>query len=195
MTRPTTTPAIIDEWAQRPLDFDPGTEWQYSNTGYVLAGAVVEKVSGEPCSGFSAGTCSAAAYGSRVCRQNPPPGERCRQRRRPYTRHGLGPVVPAPKEGPGWLFGAAGLAMQPSDLASWDISLIDRSLLEAESYRQEFEPVVLANGRAQEYALGLAVQTVHGRLRIGHAGAGSGFLADNRIWPGDKRRHRGLDQQ
>ncbi len=47
MTRPTTTNAIIDEWAQRPLDFEPGTQWQYSNTGYVLAAAVVEKVSGE----------------------------------------------------------------------------------------------------------------------------------------------------
>src|SRR5450432_3681351 len=47
MTRPTTTAAIIEEWAQRPLDFTPGTDWQYSNTGYVLAGAVVEKVSGE----------------------------------------------------------------------------------------------------------------------------------------------------
>jgi CubicO group peptidase (beta-lactamase class C family) len=48
MTRPTTPAAIIDEWAQRPLDFEPGTDWQYSNTGYVLAGAVVEKVSGQP---------------------------------------------------------------------------------------------------------------------------------------------------
>jgi D-alanyl-D-alanine carboxypeptidase len=48
MTRPTTTSGLIDEWAQRPLDFAPGTDWQYSNTGYVLAGAVVQKVSGEP---------------------------------------------------------------------------------------------------------------------------------------------------
>ena len=47
MTRPTTPAAIIDEWAQRPLDFEPGTDWQYSNTGYVIAGAVVERVAGE----------------------------------------------------------------------------------------------------------------------------------------------------
>ena len=76
--------------------------------------------------------------------------------------------------------------MQPSDLAAWDISLIDRSLLKSESYRQEFEPIVLADGRAQDYALGLAVKTVRGRLRIGHDGAGSGFLAENRIWPKER---------
>jgi D-alanyl-D-alanine carboxypeptidase len=185
MTRPTTTAAIIDEWAQRPLDFAPGTDWQYSNTGYVLAGAVVEKASGVPLFEFLSRYVFQPLHMTHVSLY-PPAAEDSAHDAAPYTRHGLGPVVPAPKEGPGWLFGAAELAMQPSDLAAWDISLIDRSLLKAESYRQEFEPVVLANGRAQDYALGLAVQTVRGKLRIGHGGAGSGFLADNRIWPKER---------
>ena len=47
MSRPTTTEAIIKEWARRPTDFPPGTVWQYSNTGFVVAGAIVEKVSGQ----------------------------------------------------------------------------------------------------------------------------------------------------
>jgi D-alanyl-D-alanine carboxypeptidase len=183
MTRPTTTAAIIDEWAQRPLDFAPGTDWQYSNTGYVLAGAVVEKVSGEPLFEFLERHVFHPLHMAHVTEYSvqSTAGDAA-----PYTRHGLGPVVPAPREGAGWLFGAAELAMQPSDLASWDVSLIDRSLLEAESYRQEFEPIVLKDGHAQDYALGLAVQSVHGRLRIGHSGAGSGFLADNRIWPKER---------
>jgi CubicO group peptidase (beta-lactamase class C family) len=33
-------------WAQKPLDFEPGTKWQYSNTNYVAAGVIVERVSG-----------------------------------------------------------------------------------------------------------------------------------------------------
>jgi hypothetical protein len=98
----------------------------------------------------------------------------------------LGPVVPAPKEGSGWLFGAAGLAMRPSDLALWDLSLLDRSLLKAQSYLWEFEPVVLKSGRTPDYALGLEVELIQGRLRIGHAGGGSGFLADNRLWPKER---------
>src|SRR5262245_45182644 len=39
---------ILDRWARKPLDFDPGTRWQYSNTNYVMAGLIVEKASGMP---------------------------------------------------------------------------------------------------------------------------------------------------
>jgi D-alanyl-D-alanine carboxypeptidase len=188
MTRPTTTAAIIDEWVQRPLDFEPGTDWQYSNTGYVLAGAIVEKVSGEPWFEFLKLHLFAPLHMTHVSEYSPAggqvqaaPGDAAG-----YTRYGLGKVVEAPKEGPGWLFGAAGLGMEPRDLARWDVSLIDRSLFKAESYQREFEPAVLKSGKTLDYALGLEVETKQGRLRIGHAGAGSGFLADNRVWPRER---------
>ncbi|HWY94522.1 MAG TPA: serine hydrolase domain-containing protein [Steroidobacteraceae bacterium] len=188
MTRPTTLAAIIDEWVQRPLDFEPGTDWQYSNTGYVLAGAVVEKVSGQPLFEFLSRYVFEPLHMTQVTEYSPT-GTAPRVAggdAAGYTRHGLGPVVPAPKEGSGWLFGAASLVMRPTDLALWDLSLIDRSLLKAESYKWEFEPVVLKSGRTQDYALGLEVASVQGRLRIGHSGAGSGFLADNRLWPRER---------
>ena len=44
---PTTAQQILDTWAKKPLDFEPGTQWQYSNTNFVIAGAIVEKVSGQ----------------------------------------------------------------------------------------------------------------------------------------------------
>src|SRR5262249_58733462 len=43
MLQETTAEGILDRWARRPLDFDPGTDWQYSNTGYVIAGLIAEK--------------------------------------------------------------------------------------------------------------------------------------------------------
>src|SRR6202034_4701622 len=48
MMVPTTAQHILDVWGKRPLDFDPGTQWQYSNTNFVIAGRIVEKVSGVP---------------------------------------------------------------------------------------------------------------------------------------------------
>ena len=48
MMVPTTAQHILDVWAKRPLDFDPGTQWQYSNTNFVIAGRIVEQVSGTP---------------------------------------------------------------------------------------------------------------------------------------------------
>jgi D-alanyl-D-alanine carboxypeptidase len=193
MTRPTTTAAIIAEWAQRPLDFEPGTDWQYSNTGFVLAAAIVEKVSGEPLFAFLSRQLFAPLHLAHVAEYSPSGEQSAPQVAHlgagdavGYTRYGLGPVVGAPKEAPGWLFGAAGLAMRPGDLALWDLSLIDRSLLKPESYRAEFAPAILKTGHTQDYALGLDVETIQGRLRIGHAGGGSGFLADNRVWPQER---------
>ncbi len=48
MLQPITSEKILDSWARKPLDFDPGTKWQYSNTNYVIAGVIVEKASGSP---------------------------------------------------------------------------------------------------------------------------------------------------
>src|SRR5262249_26296328 len=36
MLEPVTSQKILDTWAHKPLDFEPGTKWQYSNTNYVI---------------------------------------------------------------------------------------------------------------------------------------------------------------
>src|SRR6266849_2831017 len=48
MLKPVTAQKILDAWAKKPLDFDPGTKWQYSNTNYVIAGVIIEKVARMP---------------------------------------------------------------------------------------------------------------------------------------------------
>lgn len=183
MRRPTTVADIVKEWVNRPLDFEPGSEWQYSNTGYVLAAAVVERVSGETFFAFLRRRIFEPLQMAHVADQAMPLSA---QDADGYTRYGLGPLRRAPKESPGWLFGAANLAMPPSDLALWDLSLMDRTLLHPQSYEAAFAPVVLNNGATAPYGLGLDIEHVQDRLRIGHSGGGSGFLAENRVWPAER---------
>ena len=59
MLGPETAQQILDTWAKKPLDFEPGTQWQYSNTNFVIAGRIVEKVTGENSWISSASTSSA----------------------------------------------------------------------------------------------------------------------------------------
>lgn len=183
MLRSTTVADIVQQWVKRPLDFGPGSEWQYSNTGYVLAAAVVERVSGAKPFEFMRRRIFVPLGMTDVIDDTMPTSA---QDATGYTRDGLGPLHPALKEGEGWLFGAASLAMRSSDLALWDLSLIDRSLLRPQSYALELAPTVLKNGGTAPYGLGLDIERVQGRLRIGHSGGGSGFLAENRVWPEER---------
>ncbi len=48
MLQPVTAQKIMDMWARKPLDFEPGAKWQYSNTNYVIAGVIIEKAGGMP---------------------------------------------------------------------------------------------------------------------------------------------------
>jgi CubicO group peptidase (beta-lactamase class C family) len=102
-----------------------------------------------------------------------------------YTRYALGPPRLAAKEGRGWLFAAGELAMTASDLALWDIALIDRRLLSDASYKNLTTEVRLANGAGSSYALGLDVLLESGRRVLKHGGEVGGFTAENRIYPDD----------
>jgi D-alanyl-D-alanine carboxypeptidase len=184
MMAPTTAQHILDEWGKRPLDFDPGTEWQYSNTNYVIAGRIVEQVSGmalidllEKRIFLPLGMVN--VYDSDASRlpATDPTG---------YERHALGPPRPSPQTGANWMFAAGELAMPAHDLALWDISLIDRSLLSPASYNQMFTPVLLKNGDNTGYGLGVNVKKLDGRTVIEHSGEVSGFVSENVVFPAER---------
>jgi CubicO group peptidase (beta-lactamase class C family) len=181
MGKPTTTRALLDEWGKKPLDFPPGTDWQYSNTGFVIAGAIVEKVSGQPLVSFLRTNVFEPLHMAGVI-----DADQGRADAQAYTRWGHGPVRVAQKEGPGWLYAAGELAMAPSELAKWDISLMSRSLLKPASYDVFYTPIKLTNGRDSHYSAGLDVRDDRGRLRLSHGGGGSGFLSANVMWPAQK---------
>ncbi|HVN74814.1 MAG TPA: serine hydrolase domain-containing protein [Thermoanaerobaculaceae bacterium] len=184
MLEPVTATAILDRWARKPLDFEPGTKWQYSNTNYVAAGLVVEKASGMPLIDFLKRRIFAPLDMTSVADTDTAPlgaGEPER-----YLRFALGPLRPAPKEGRGWMFAAGELAMTARDLAAWDVSMIDQTVLRPASYRQMETEVVLADGVGARYGLGVSVGTADGHRMISHGGEVSGFTAQNNVYPDDR---------
>jgi CubicO group peptidase (beta-lactamase class C family) len=183
MTHPITAGKIMDLWARKPLDFDPGTKWQYSNTNYVIAGVIVEKVSGEPLLDFLQERMFlplGMQHVDNIDLHKLPDADATG-----YMRYALGPPRIAPKEGPGWLFAAGELAMPASELAKWDIGMLQQRLLKPASYKEMQTEVRLKDGSGTRYALGLGVGDVAGHRVVSHGGEVSGFTAQNTVFPDD----------
>jgi D-alanyl-D-alanine carboxypeptidase len=184
MLHPVTAQKILDMWARKPLDFEPGTKWQYSNTNYVIAGVIVEKVAGMPLLRFlqekvftPLGMTSVSDTDQARLGDTDPAG---------YLRYALGPLRPAPKEGKGWLFAAGELAMPAQELAKWDISIMDQKLLKPSSYREFATDMLLKNGLSTHYGLGVDVNSQAGHRALSHGGEVSGFTAQNVVFPDDR---------
>jgi D-alanyl-D-alanine carboxypeptidase len=182
MLKAATPQSIVDRWGKQPLDFDPGTRWQYSNTNYTIAGMIVEKASGVPFFQFvrtrilnPVGLASASDFDASPTAANATG----------YLRYALGPLRQAPDAGSGWMWAAGELAMTASDLAKWDISLIRHSLLSPESYHALESEVPLKNGAGTGYGLGVDVAMQSGRFLVEHSGEVSGFTAENMVFPDD----------
>ena len=184
MLHPVTAQKILDMWARKPLDFEPGTKWQYSNTNYVIAGVIVEKVAGMPLLRFlqekvftPLGMTSVSDTDQAKLGDTDPAG---------YLRYALGPLRPAPKEGKGWMFAAGELAMPAQELAQWDISIMDQKLLKPSSYREFATDMLLKNGLSTHYGLGVDVNSQAGHRALSHGGEVSGFTAQNVVFPDDR---------
>ncbi len=180
----TTPDAIIAKWGRQPLDFAPGQRWEYSNTNYVIAGRMLEKASGQTLEALirsritdKLGMRSVIDLNTSGWGEGEVTG---------YGRHALGPLRPAQPEGRNWVWGAGQLAMSASDLARWDIALMDGTLLKPASRAALVTEARLPNGQGSGYALGLLVdRTPDGRERWQHGGGMSGFISKNAMYPAD----------
>jgi D-alanyl-D-alanine carboxypeptidase len=183
MKQNVTAAEILDRWARKPLDFDPGTQYQYSNTGYVIAGRVVEKASGQPLLAFLKKRIFGPLHMDGVVDVDS--GRLLETDPTGYLRYALGPPRVAPKEGKGWLFAAGELAMTARDLAKWNIGMLERRLLKPASYADMQTDVRLKNGLGTSYGLGLVVTRLAGHRALSHGGEVSGFTAENAVFPDD----------
>lgn len=184
MLKPISAQQIVDQFARAPLDFVPGSKYQYSNTNYVMLGTIIEKVSGKPFldvlrSDILTPLQLTSAY---IVDEGALPASDPER----YTRYALGPNRVGPKEGKGWLYAAGELAMTASDLARWDISVINRALMKPASYKLQQTATILTDGRPSNYALGVQVGTYNDHRLVAHSGGVSGFTTQNVIFPDDR---------
>lgn len=167
---------------QRGLNFHPGAEYLYSNTGFTLAAEIVARVSGQSFRDF----CAERIFG--------PLGME-----RTHFHDDHEEIVPgraysyAPKAGGGWRksvlnyanVGATSLFTTVIDLAKW-LNNFDQAIVAGgEVLRQMETPFMLRSGHPTEYGLGLMLGEYHGQTEIGHSGADAGF----RAWCGRFPKH------
>jgi len=179
MEKPVTPQEIVNRWAKKPLDFAPGTQWQYSNTGYVVAGMIIEKASGEKLLDY---------LDRRIFKpldMHPVNQDLAIGKGFPtgYHRYALGPVRPEKPAASGWLWAAGELAMTASDLAKWDVARIERSILTPEDWAEQEKMVLLADGKPSNYGLGVSIGDYGGHREISHGGEAVGFLSQNVVIP------------
>ena len=174
LARPIPVDSLIKEYAGGKLDFEPGARWSYSNTGYVILGRVVEKVSGKPFGEFLRGRILIPAGMEHAAFE---PTGADPSRARGYLPFALGTPEPATPEANGWLHAAGGLWASAPDLARWDLALMEGRVLKPESLRLMTTPVILKDGRFKDYGCGVTIRREGGETIIGHGGlpsAGSG---------------------
>jgi D-alanyl-D-alanine carboxypeptidase len=178
------TPIAPDELLRRhaggPLDFEPGSRWSYSNTGYVLLGRILEKVTGRPFASVL-GERILGPLGMTDTVYQPEPGTE--RLARGHVRFALGDPEPCTPEAAGWIEAAGGIWSTATDLAKWNLALLEGRLLSPASFAVLSSPRTCTTGRSTNYGGGLAIGVFEGRRTLGHDGAVDGFHATSLAIP------------
>ncbi len=174
---PTTPEKLVARFRDKPLEFQPGEKWNYSNSGYVLLGYLLEKISGQTYIEFVQQNIfrplgmNDSGYDSNS----------------EIILHRASGYVPGP-HGPlhaGYIhmsipFSAGSLYSTTEDLLRWEQGLFGGKILSAASLQKMTTPF------KSDYALGVGVQTENGRQKISHGGGIEGFNTFLAYYPADK---------
>jgi D-alanyl-D-alanine carboxypeptidase len=180
MLKPITLDGLLNRYACGKLDFEPGSRYSYSNTGYIILGGVIEKVSGERLADFlhkrilSPLKMEHSKFGASEGLASTATG---------YNGFALEPPEPAVPEADGWVEAAGGLWASASDLLRWDLALTSGHVLKPESYDRMVSPRKLSTGKTSNYGCGLQIDLRNGDTVLQHTGGVSGFVSYNAFLP------------
>ena len=178
---------LIGIFRGKPLEFVPGQQWSYSNSGYVLLGAVIEKASGKSYEDFVETEIFAplgmthTRYGHQ---EELVPG-----RVEGYAK-GPNGYAPAPYLSLTQPYSAGSLLSTVDDLARWIDALEADELLTAASRQRMLTPATLRggdqDGLSTRYGFGLQAAEIAGHTVIGHGGGIHGFVSTLSTVPDEK---------
>jgi CubicO group peptidase (beta-lactamase class C family) len=174
---PTTPKGLVDRFRDKPLEFQPGEKWNYSNSGYVLLGYLLEKISGQTYADFVANNIlkplgmkdtgydsNSAIIPHRASGYTPGPNG-------PVNAGYIDMTIP---------FSAGALYSTTHDLLLWEQALYGGKVLSAASLKKMTTPY------KENYGCGLMIQTAKGHLRYEHGGGIEGFNTEMAYYPDDK---------
>ena len=172
---------IVDTLGTYPLDFPPGSQFEYSNTNYLLLGMIVARVSGEPLGDFLKQRIF-GPLGMKQTSQGYPPA--------PVTDLALGY-----RSTPGvdyrifqwnlqWLAGPGGLTSTVGDVEKWDEAVRRPGIFTQRTLTQMFSPGPFPQSYGT-YADGWFIATLQGHPYVWHDGAVGGFVTMNATFPQD----------
>lgn len=179
MQKPATADDIITEYATRPLDFEPRSRYSYSNTGFLILGRAIEKASGETYGAFVQKHIFSPLKLGRTAYEPAISGDMASG----YTSFALSDPIPAEPEAKGWAGAAGAIWSTPSDLLTWDLSVLNHTLINSESYGVLATAQRLTDGRSSGYGCGQGVNDRGAAVVLSHGGAVAGFVAQNTIIP------------
>ena len=178
----------LDLFADKPLEFEPGTRWRYSNGGFVVLGAIIERVTGRDYDEYVAEEVFQPAGMTRTGFFAP--DDSADDMATGYTNQGSdGRPRPGPRRSnaehrPGRGNPAGGAWSTAGDLARFAEALRAGTLLDPRSAAKLTEPKPGAGaGPEERYGYGFMVHAVHGHRAFGHFGGFPGVSTALEVYP------------
>ena len=181
-SRAYSTEEMMAEFKDLPAPSKPGETFAYNNSGYVLVGAVIEKVTGKPWH-QAVEERIAGPLGLTTIRYGVREGETPRMAAGYTEREGK--IVPAQKIHMSVPHAAGALIGSVEDLAKWNAALHGGKVIPAAYYAQMIAPTRLADGTTETYGFGIGNREIRSHKAIGHGGGIFGFSTDSIYLPED----------
>ena len=178
---------LLDTALSKPAAFEPGTQWKYTNTNYIVLGMLIERVSQRPVG---------EQIDQRIVKKLglshtyfPAPGEEKIRGTHPQGYHlsAEGKLADITEMDPGWGWAAGAMVSTPSELNTFFQAALDGRLLSQASIDEMKNGAVDASsylGPGTVYGLGLIGRSLScGGTAWGHGGTIHGYQTDNAVGP------------